>query len=43
VEREKRTVITPGIGRVLALAWRLFPSIVDTQLARIYRTLDIAE
>ena len=43
VEREPRTVIAPGSGRVLALAWRLFPGIIDSQLERIYRTLDIAE
>lgn len=33
VERDARTVITPGIGRLLVWAWRWFPAITERVLA----------
>ncbi len=39
IEREKRTVIVPATGRLLHLAYSIFPSAVDLFLARIYRGL----
>ena len=39
VERGKRTVLTPGVGWFLVALERLFPSLVDWQLHRMYRSL----
>jgi short-subunit dehydrogenase len=39
VERDKRTVMVPWSGRPLAIAYALFPSVIDVFLARIYRSL----
>ena len=39
VEKEKRTVVTPGAGRWFILARHLLPGPVDAQLARIYHNL----
>ena len=39
VEKQKRTVLTPGIGWALVGAERLFPGLVDWQLQRVYRSL----
>jgi short-subunit dehydrogenase len=37
VERNARTVVTPASGWALILAQRLFPSLVEAQLKKIYR------
>jgi short-subunit dehydrogenase len=37
IERDARTVVTPRIGWALIALERLFPSIVDSRLERIYR------
>ncbi len=42
VERDARTVVTPGAGRLFVAAWRLFPRLVDRQMEKIYRTLEIS-
>ncbi len=42
VERDARTVVTPGVGRLLTGLRFLFPRQVDRQLERIYRTLDFS-
>jgi len=39
LERDKRTVIVPYMGRWLQIAYVLAPGIIDRQLARIYRNL----
>ncbi|MCP5115050.1 MAG: SDR family NAD(P)-dependent oxidoreductase, partial [bacterium] len=39
VERDSRTVMTPGAGWMLVVLERLFPSIVDWQLHRMYRSV----
>jgi len=39
IERESRTVVTPRFGWLLLAASRWFPSLVEGQLERIYRTL----
>jgi short-subunit dehydrogenase len=39
VEKEQRTVVTPGSGRWFILARHLLPGVVDAQLARIYHSL----
>lgn len=36
IERGKRTVVTPASGWLLILLERIFPSLVDRQLERIY-------
>jgi short-subunit dehydrogenase len=38
VEREARTVVTPGIGWMLVALVRLFPSIVEARLAEMNET-----
>ena len=40
VERGKRTVMTPAIGWLLVVLERLFPSVVDWQMHRIYRSVE---
>jgi short-subunit dehydrogenase len=42
IERGSRTVVTPGAGRLFVAAWRLFPGLVDRQMEKIYRTLEIS-
>ena len=37
VEKEKRTVMAPAVGWVLAAAARVFPSLVDWRLHQMYR------
>ena len=37
VERESRTVVAPGIGWVLIILKRLFPTLVEAQMKRIYQ------
>jgi short-subunit dehydrogenase len=39
LERDKRTVVVPALGAWLQVAYVLAPRFVDSQLARIYRTL----
>jgi short-subunit dehydrogenase len=38
VERNARTVVTPAIGWALVAAQRLFPSLVQAQMMKIYRS-----
>jgi len=38
VERNARTVVTPASGWALIVAQRLFPSLVEAQMKRIYRS-----
>jgi short-subunit dehydrogenase len=38
VERNARTVVTPASGWALVLAQRLFPSVVEAQMIKIYRS-----
>lgn len=38
VERDARTVVTPAIGWALIAAQRLFPSLVEAQMKRIYQS-----
>jgi len=38
VERNKRTVVTPALGWALVAAQRLFPSLVEAQMRKIYRS-----
>jgi short-subunit dehydrogenase len=38
VERNKRTVVTPALGWALIAATRLFPSLVEAQMIKIYRS-----
>jgi short-subunit dehydrogenase len=40
VEKEKRTVMAPRVGWVLVALERLFPSLVDWQLRRLYRSVE---
>jgi short-subunit dehydrogenase len=42
IEKESRTVVTPGVGRVLVAARALAPRVVDHFLRKIYADLDIA-
>jgi len=42
MERDKRTVVVPALGRLLQLGYVLFPGFVDGQLARIYRGLKLS-
>ncbi len=39
VERDARTVVTPAVGWLLIAAQRLFPALVENQMAKIYRSL----
>jgi short-subunit dehydrogenase len=39
VERDARTVVTPAIGWVFVVLQRLFPSLVEGQMSKIYRGL----
>jgi short-subunit dehydrogenase len=39
VERDGRTVVTPAIGWVFVALQRLFPSLVESQMTKIYRGL----
>ena len=38
VERDARTVVTPGVGWLLVLAMRLFPSLVERRMAKMIGT-----
>ncbi len=38
VERDARTVVTPALGWALIAAQRLFPTIVEAQMRKIYRS-----
>jgi short-subunit dehydrogenase len=38
VERDARTVVTPAIGWALIAAQRLFPSLVEAQMKKIYQS-----
>jgi hypothetical protein len=38
VERDARTVVTPSVAWLLVLAMRLFPSLVEAQMAAINQT-----
>ena len=38
VERNARTVVTPAIGWALIVAQRLFPSVVEAQMRKIYQS-----
>lgn len=38
VERDSRTVVTPAIGWVLIAAQRLFPSLVEARMKKIYQS-----
>jgi len=40
VERNKRTVMTPPVGWILVVLYRLFPWLVDWQTYRMYRSLE---
>ena len=40
VEKRKRTVMAPRVGWVLVVLERLFPSLVDWQLRRLYRSVE---
>ena len=40
VEKEKRTVMTPKVGWLLVGLARLFPSLVDARLHRLYRSAE---
>ena len=40
VERNARTVVTPASGWALIVAQRLFPSLVEAQMKKIYRSHD---
>lgn len=38
VERNARTVVTPALGRVLIVLKRLFPTVVEAQMKKIYQS-----
>ena len=40
VERNKRTVVTPGVGWAFIAAARLFPSLVEAQMSKMNRSYD---
>ena len=40
VEKEKRTVMTPKVGWLMVGIARLFPSLVDSRLHRMYRSAE---
>ncbi len=42
LEKGARTVVTPRLGWAFVLAYRLFPGLVDRQLAKIHDTLGMA-
>jgi hypothetical protein len=37
VERDARTVVTPAIGWALIVLKRLFPTLVEAQMKKIYQ------